>query len=222
MKLVHPAFTQQLQLTPCTACQVVLEPPELFASCVQELYRQIEGAEGQFVLSNGEKELDIAKNVTMVLNPFAVDLQERKIVTKLYHELETLAYSEELYLATRELQLQLQQYFFQLEHSSPYLLTNHAEADFTALLKAMGVQLENTADDFVEQLALYLDIQASLLGKKLAVLVQVSSYLTPAQMQQLQEMAAYRETALLWIENQQKDFSIEHTCYIIDKDYCEI
>jgi len=41
-------------------------------------------------------------------------------------------------------------------------------------------------------------------------------------MQQLQEMAAYREIALLWIENQQKDFAIEHTCYIIDKDYCEI
>lgn len=222
MKLVHPAMTQQLQLAPCTVCQLVLEPPELLAHSVQELYRQTEGAEGQFILSDEDKELDIAKTVTMILNPFAVDLQDRKIVTKLYHELESLAYGEELYLATRELQLQLQQYFLQLEHSSPYLLTNHAELDFTALLKAMGVQLENTADDFVEQLALYLDLQASLLGKKLAVFVQVSSYLTPVQMQQLQEMAAYREIALLWIENQQKDFAMEQHCYIIDKDYCEI
>lgn len=81
------------------------------------------------------------------------------------------------------------------------------------------MQLENTADNFVEQLALYLDIQASLLGKKVAALVQVSSYLTAEQLQQLQEMAAYREIALLWIENQQKDFAFAHNCYIIDKDY---
>ena len=87
-------------------------------------------------------------------------------MSKLYHQLEALAYGEALYLATRELQLQLQQYFLQLEHSSAYLLTSNTEPDFAALLKAMGVQLENTADNFVEQLALYLDIQASLLGKK--------------------------------------------------------
>lgn len=79
---------------------------------MQELYRQTEGAEGRFVLSAGDKELDIAKTVTMILNPFAIDLQDRKIVSKLYHQLEALAYGEALYLATRELQLQLQQYFF--------------------------------------------------------------------------------------------------------------
>lgn len=222
MKLAHPDFTRQLQLEFCQSCQWVLEPPQLLAGCVQELYRQTEGAEGRFVLSAGDKELDIAKTVTMILNPFAIDLQDRKIVSKLYHQLEALAYGEALYLATRELQLQLQQYFLQLEHSSAYLLTSNTEPDFAALLKAMGVQLENTADNFVEQLALYLDIQASLLGKKVAALVQVSSYLTAEQLQQLQEMAAYREIALLWIENQQKDFAIAHNCYIIDKDYCEI
>lgn len=55
-----------------------------------ELAGQVEGKEGRFVLSDNEKEVDISKNVELIFNIFALDINERKLISKLYMELEKL------------------------------------------------------------------------------------------------------------------------------------
>ena len=59
MKLVHVNMERKL-LDDNVVTEWVIEAPEEFTRYVQELYMQCEGAAGDFVLSDGEKELGIA------------------------------------------------------------------------------------------------------------------------------------------------------------------
>ena len=55
MKLAHPKLAGQLMLNNEKPCVWVIESPEDFLSYTQELYRQCDGVEGRFVLSEEEK-----------------------------------------------------------------------------------------------------------------------------------------------------------------------
>ena len=222
MKLVHADFSRQIEIKQQSAAQWVIESPVLFARYLHELYWQWEGHDGNFVLVEDNKELDVAKSVEIVINPFAVNFQDKRIVNKLYQELQAIAVGETMYQQTTELIHRLQQYFFELEQQSPYMLSMNQTIDIGAILKALGVQLECEDNSFLENIHLYIRILAELLGKKLIIFMQIGRYFTPEQRLQLQETAEHHDICLLFIETQEVDYANNIPRYIIDVDGCEI
>jgi CRISPR-associated protein Csn2 len=222
MKLVHTDLNQQIRIKQQSGCQWVIESPILFAEYVQALYLQSEGQTGPFVLSKSERMLDFAKAAELIFNPFTINLNDKRILNKLYHELDTLACGETFYLTTQQVLSELQNYFLQLEQSCPYLLTINSEIELTPLWKALGVQLAHESNHFIEMLHLYIQVLAELLNKKLIIFVQIGHYFSLEQRLQLLETAAYHDIALLFIESQEIDFANQIPRYIIDVDGCEI
>ncbi|MCM1387678.1 MAG: type II-A CRISPR-associated protein Csn2 [Bacillus sp. (in: Bacteria)] len=222
MKLAHPELERQILFDNCQSCEWVIESPVLFAKYVEELYFQAEGKEGGFVLSEDDKEIDIEKSLEVIINPFAVSVNDKKILNKLYAKLSEVSAMEEMYLLTQKIQSELQTYMLQLEYICPYMLAMDTEVDMTNIMKAMGVRIENYADDYFENLILYIKMIAELLQKKIVVLVNIGSYIEQEQIEQLFMAALHSEIKLLLIENKQRSFSNEVVRYIIDKDGCEI
>lgn len=222
MKLVHVDLEQQIVFGNNQGCEWIIESPKLFAKYIKELYDQSQGQTGCFILTEDDMQLDIEKSVEVIVNPFSVNINDKKILNKLFAELTKLAYEEDLYLMTQEIMSKLQDYVLRLEYLSPYILEMDSELDMTAVLKALGVKIENYADDYFENLNLYIKIIAELLKKKMVVLVNIGSYLEKEQIEQLIETAVHNEIKLLLIENHQRDFSEEQIRYILDKDGCEI
>lgn len=222
MKLVHPELEYQFCLDCTNGCEWIIESPELLAKYVEELIHQAEGEEGNFVLSKEGREISISKNMEVIVNPFTLNVNDKKILSKLYLELTELATGERMYLATQEIQHNLQNYFIELEQLSSFGLESDLEIDVTALLKAIGVKIEHTATDFFENMISYIKLVTELLKKKVIVFVNIRSYITEKQLEELWKTAVYCEVALILIENRQWDFSNAGNQYIIDKDYCEI
>lgn len=222
MKLVHVDLERQIVFGNNQVCEWIIESPKLFAKYIKELYNQSQGQTGCFVLTEDDKQLDIEKSVEIIVNPFSVNINDRKILNKLFAELTRLAYEEDLYLITQEMTSKLQDYVLRLEYLCPYILEIDSELDMTAVLKALGVKIENYTDDYFENLNLYIKIIAELLKKKMLALVNIRSYLEKEQIEQLIKTAEYNEIKLLLIENHQRDFSGELIRYILDKDGCEI
>lgn len=224
MKLVHPDFILPIiEKNSCICHKWIIESPEYFSKYVQELFSQINGNEGNFVLSSDEKELDISKMMEIIVNPLSVNINDRKIINKLYSELSQTAFDSENYLDTQGILADIQKYFLNLEQASNYILEMDSEIDITALFKALNIKLEIFADNFFEMLNQYIKITAELLKKKIVVFINISSYLSEEQLKELLKNAAYDEIILLLIENHQKDYFLEDTrCIIIDKDGCEI
>lgn len=222
MKLAHPELEGQIIFDKEKPCEWIIESPKKFSAYTQELYCQSEGLEGRFILSEGEKEKDVSKCMEVIFNPFAVNINDKKILNKLYSELSELAAGEEMYMKTQEIKNQLLSYFLELEHVSPYILESDMEMDVLAIFRACGIRFSNYAEDFIGNLNQFIKIMAELMHKKVIVLVNIGSYVSHGQLEQIVEHAAYNEIALLLIENVQRRLSDKVKRYIIDKDMCEI
>lgn len=224
MRLIHPDISLPLiEENTCVCYEWIIEAPGAFSKYAQELFNQINGGEGNFVLSCNEKELDIPKSMDIVVDPFSVNLNDRKIISKLYSELSQIAYNGENYLYTQNLFSELQKYCLNLEQSSNYVFEMVSEIDITALFKALDIKLEIYSDGFFKKLNQYIKIAAGLMKRGIIVFINLSSYLLKEQLEELIKNAAYNEINLLLIENQQRNYFLKDTKYIIiDKDECEI
>lgn len=221
MKLVHVNMERKL-LDDNVVTEWVIEAPEEFTRYVQELYMQCEGAAGDFVLSDGEKELGIAKNVEFLDSVLDLDVNERKILGKLYADLEQLAYSEKFVVRTQEMIQYLRTYIFELEQETDFMLDVDDGVDMSAIFKGNGVKLETVETGILEKIVHYIKVARLLLKKQVFVFVNVRSYLTVRQVEQLIKEAAYQEVQILLIENVMRDcVNSERRC-IIDSDKCEI
>ena len=109
MKLIHFGLSGILLDEDIDFTEWIVESPESFSGYVLELSTQIDGNEGQFVLSEKNKELDLAKKAELIFDPLTVDINERKILNKLYMELSDLSKREEMYIKTVELLRSLQE-----------------------------------------------------------------------------------------------------------------
>ena len=222
MKLVHPEIEGQILIDTKKPCLWVIESPSRLSKVLQELIIQVEGKEGNFVLSEKEREYDIAKCVEVIVNPFAVNINDKKILNRLYNELSELAYGESLYLETQEMLSGLQSYFFRVEQESIYTLGLDEIIDISLIWKLLGVKFESCAEDFFETIIQYIKVISMIMKRKLVVFVNLCSYLTEIQVKQLLETANYEEISILFIENTERTFSNESVKYIIDSDECEI
>ena len=200
----------------------IIESPESFSGYVLELSTQIDGNEGQFVLSDKNKELDLAKKAELIFNPFTVDINERKILNKLYMELSDLSKEEEMYIKTVELLRHLQEYMLELEQCTEYILEFDQETDMSALLKAVNIHYETRDMDFMERLVQYMKVLAVVVGIKVFMFVNLRSYLTDHQMQEVMKEMKYQNIKGLFIESQQRSCMEGVKQYIIDVDRCEI
>lgn len=221
MKLVHPDMEGQILLDFQRPFEWIIESPDIFLNFLRELCFQIDGGEGRFVLSD-EEELSLSKYAEIIINPLNVDMNDRKVLNKLYAELSELSFGEELYLETQKMLAGFQEYFMKLEHISDYFLEMDSKIDMVAVFKTMGVKFQNCADNLIENLCQYIEIMASLLKKKIIIMVNIRSYVNDDQLKLLIENIRYKEIALLLIENVERELPDSICRYIIDRDHCEI
>ena len=222
MKLVHSELSGELLKDKTIFTEWIIESPELFARYLQELYGQYAKCEGKFVLSQDIKELDISKYVEIITDPFAVDLNGRKIINKLYTELNELSKTEMMYTKTLQLAQHIQEYLLDLESNTNHILQFNSEMDVTGLLKTMDVKIEDYTEKFSERLVCYIKNVIGVLSVKVFVFINLRSYLTDNQMEELIQEITYQEVHALFIENQERTCLKGGIRYIIDKDGCEI
>ena len=222
MKLVHFELSGRLLEDNGEFTEWIIESPCVFSEYVLELNSQIAGGEGGFVLSEKDKELDLARKADIVFNPLTVEVNSRKILSKLYLELSDISKGETMYLKTVELLRHLQEYMLDLEQCTEYILEFEQEMDVSALLKAVNVRYEISDMDFLERLIQYIKIMAAMAGIKVFMFVNLRSYLTDYQIQEVIKEMKYQDVRGMFIESQQKGCIEGVRQYIIDIDRCEI
>ena len=73
MKLVHTSLNTAVLSDKYVFTEWIIESPKLYANYLQELFSQQNGEDGGFVLSDKEKELNLAKNMEIIVNPFQIE-----------------------------------------------------------------------------------------------------------------------------------------------------
>lgn len=221
MKLANPEYNLCLELEENRPTFLIIENNILRFKLVEDIYNQCIGSEGGFVLSEDLQMLKMSKNAEIIINPFSIDVNSKKVLTKLYQEISDYCnenYYEEKERINGEIVLLLDKIMLNV----PYNITTKFEIDIIEICKLYNVELENSGDTLIEKLLEYIKIVSQLCSYKLFILLNFSLYLTTNELQELYKFASYQKVYLLLVEYIMPLKLVNEKGYIIDKDSCII
>lgn len=221
MKLVHREYGIEIELQENQIPVLVIEAPETFSVLIQELYRSKQGGEGKFLLSESDKLLNMGKSLELMVNPFAIDVNEKRIVQKLYQEIESQV-QEQLVLETAEIHSKLISYLEEIVGKIAYPVTFDLEENVLGLMKTYNVRLETESITLLEKLVEYFELLHQLCRIEVIVCVNLKSYLSEAELRQLYEAMFYKKISLILLENTQREKVEGERICIMDRDGCII
>lgn len=221
MRLVNPDRGISMDLVENKTHVLVMESKKDFTETIAEFLAQGEGHEGGFVLSDNDRELPITKAVDLLLTPFELDFQNKKIISRLYQELGAIA-NEEMPADLCEVNTAAIRLLDALAERSPYAITYHLETDISSILKLYAVGIDGGEGNFLETLCDYIKVMTHLCGIRLFALVNLSTYLDEPDLAGLYEVAAYEKAQILLLENSTRRWLDCEIVDIIDEDHCLI
>lgn len=202
MKFIYGERELTLEFRENEVQVITIENREYFSAFLQNLYNQSQGSEGDIILSEGEKILSLNKVAEIVWNPFSVDINNKKILGKLFQKLKTVS-MEEQYAEICELNAKVVHYLDDLNLKMPYPIQFRLELDVLDLYKIYGVQLDTEEIDMFERLLEYVKVLKSLCGVRLLVFINVKNYLSEMQIKELYKATFYYKINLLLVEAHQ-------------------
>ena len=220
-KLVYGKYDISMKLEENYVNELIVENPAVLAEVVQELTAQTEGAEGGFILSEDEKILSIEKNLVFIKDPFSVDVNQRKLLTKLYEELEGYT-KDELFFEREDFYHAYIRYMNGVCEKSGLFLTYEEEPKAEDIFKLAKLRIDCQAERLVEQVAEYLRVWAELLHQEVFVFLNLKLFLTKEELEALYQECLYRKVQIILIEAVFTEKMPEEKIYLIDKDKCII
>lgn len=219
MRLVNAKYGIDLSLDESRPEILVFENRRIMREITEELWKQCSGLEGSFVMSDN-KVLKIEKNVEIMINPFNLDFQSRKIMNALYTKMSAAANEqvEEKYRINADIINMLDMISSSVNYSG---ITYQLDFPWTELFKMYGVKID-VPDDFIARIIEYMKIVSELCGISVFCFVNLKSYLNYEEIMALYKNAEYNKIKLILIEpNETKIIDSEHVT-IIDRDLCLI
>ncbi len=222
MKLVHPDFFFPIEFKENRIETIVIEKPEIFSKLILQLKAHINNKEDfGWVLSENNNLLEMAKNCEIVMDPFAIDVNNKKLQNALLEKLETEISGTENLLEwnnlcgkiIQTLDIFLSQIDYQVSYSCDLLIK-----DF---LKLMKVRFQEDNVDFFDKLLDFLSLERDVLNIKVFIMINLKSFLSLEQLNYLYQQSCYKKFQLLLLESNMDEvnkISGEHIV-IIDRDH---
>ena len=167
MRLVNSKYNLKIEFEENKSTELVVENKECMIDIVQNLLSQVDGIEGDFVLA-AEKEMKMEKDVLFIIDPFSVDFNNKKIITKLYEQLSQIAKEEnEGYDSINsEIVSTLEKICGCVEYSN---VQYDLEFDWKNLFKLYNVRIGEDYKNIYEKLEEYIKILVDVLKVKLII-----------------------------------------------------
>lgn len=219
MKLVNARLGLELEFLENQVLNLTIESPERFSEVVYNLSKQVEGEEGEFILSNAEKELLLEKKAVVIANPLGVTCDEKRIVSQIYKNLSekiSSDYSEE-YAAVNQ---QILQFVEKIINSSEYNLTLDVDFQATGLVKYCNVHMDSCYDNFAEKFIDYLRAVKMICNVDIVFVLNLKQYFSIEELKEIYKHCFYTKLSLMNLEGIKTDPIGGDRYVILDKDLC--
>jgi CRISPR-associated protein Csn2 len=221
MKLVNAQYDLKIKFDENMFYTLVVEAPFYFSDIIHQLVCQSEGQEGDFVLSVDNEIIRIDKNLSVLVDPFRIELNNRKVLHKIYCEMEKIAQDE------IEMKGEINSYSsLLLERVINKTLYDHIVFNFdfewNDFFKMYHVSIDGTELTLEEKLAEYIKILTQVLNQKILCVVNGHDFYPQTTLKYLVELAEYQKLNILFIEAREHEQIDGERVTIIDKDRCLI
>lgn len=190
MKLIHSGYQLELSLRENQVTVLTVENKDAYRTLVSDLWNQVEGGEGEIILSDGEKIKKISKEMELVVNPFGLDCNNRKVISKLHQELKEVS-DELLIQEAAEVNKNIVEYLDKIVQYVPYAIDFEVDLDMNALLKMYDVRISCLGENLLEKIIEYMRTMSRICNVRIFVFVGLKQYLTIDELEQLYEFVIY-------------------------------
>lgn len=174
MRITFKNYNIYLELSIYEKNVIVIENSMLLRKIVLEILNMTQNIGGKIFLSDDEQILKFKELVDILVSPFDIDLNSKKIQNKLYGILKEKAYNEIFFEKTMQMQSYIMKYLYELEADSEFILSIN-EMDIAGIFKSFEIKIEES-NDLIEMLDYFIKIAGRLLKIKVLVLVNFTDY----------------------------------------------
>lgn len=222
MMLVSPLFRSVIETKEGCVSTLVIENQGCFRRFLTDLVRQIDGADGDAVLSRNNKPVSIQKNMEILTEfaPFAFN--GKSVQNRLISELNARAMGETQWHTTGELVNSVERYIDELalELDLPCGV-ECMKLSFDGILKSAGITVATDSQSPIAEVLDYMELSRMLFGNRLFVAVNMRSWFPDVEMELFAKDAAAKKLDLLLLENCDHPHLSNERRWTIDSDLCE-
>lgn len=222
MKLVHPDWEKPVILDGTKVPLISIENPQCLYRTLKELEEESRTGIGNFVLSHGGRILDMKKQFLFVPSPWDMDLNDRKLTTKLLACLIGKAQDETYYRKSEELCGAVQNWLEEITTEIPLPVAYDLDVDMEALFKALHVHLEEQGESLAERMLTFMKSWDILCGETGFAFYGFRNLLPSEERDLFYENAKEENLNFILIEGSCDDTIETEDLFIIDKDLCQI
>ena len=224
MKIINREWHRQIELKENVIHTLILENKVYYREIILELLRQHKGLEGDFVLSEKNKDIAFDKNSYFITDLVNIDINNKKVLTKVYATLQKQV--EEDIVEYNQLTSVIKRYFERLVFNNNLDLEQDEEIDVMSLLKLGDFKIHFEESNYLEKIIKYMKVLIDLCGVKVIFLIGLHSIFNNNEIKQFYKEICLNKIKIVNIETQQfSDYSnkdYKELIYIFDKDNCEI
>ncbi len=222
MRIAYPAVDICSALEEENILTLIFENQHLFYDVVSDIGNQLDGHSGKVVLSKDYQPLDMRKHVELITQFVPFSINQKELINKLYSELKSKSADAQMYQKTTELYACISKYLYALTEEYESELTFDEPDDISGMLKSFNVRFYDEDKSLAEKILEYAIAVNELKGERVFIFVNMRSYLTDAQTENLFKSFILRKIKVICIENKEyARFEMEKRI-VVDEDMCVI
>lgn len=218
--LAHPQMNDVLKITEQGICTMVVEHPDFYRRLLCDLYQQLQGEPGEWVLSENNEILPIRTHVELVDNCLRFELNRKALLGKIAAMLERTALSETFFIRTSEVLCNLEAYMEELSFDFPCDIVVE-KCSVSGLIKAMGVHIRDDYEDPLERLLDYMELIREFDRDKLFIMVNMRSFFSDEAIAKFAKTVMDHGYQVLLLDSVDREKFPQENRLTIDKDLCE-
>lgn len=222
MKLINSTMNFEIMTEEGYINSLIIENKDFFRSAIGDIYNQINGGDGNFILSENNIIEDFSKKAELITQFVPFDINSKRLITKLHSNIKTAVTEPELYIEMQEVKSTLYRYMDRIINELDFNLKYSDNFDITALLKIMDVKFEDNYETLSEKVMEYIMNIEKFEGSKLHILVNYRSYINSEEFESFCTTLIKHNINLLFIDGYEYEKFNWEKRVIVDKNLCEI
>lgn len=220
MKLVNSKYNLSMEWEENKSTTLIVENKDNMLNIINNLINQLSGQEGDFVLSD-EVKVKWEKQVDFVLEPFTINFNNKKILSKLYEQMFDVSKDEiEDYNSINNVIINaIDKVTQRVEYNN---IVYNLDFDWKNIYKLYDVKIGEDYNNLSEKIEEYIKIIADVLHIKLVIFLNLKEYLSKIELENIQQICFYKKINLLLLESEEREKIENEKTFIIDKDRCLI
>ena len=224
MKIINNNWQRQIVLKDNLIHTIVFENKKYYRENILELIRQHKGYEGNFILSNNNKEVSFDKNSYFISDLFNIDINNKKIITKVYGELLKIVTDD--IVGYNKITSYIREYFETLVFNYNLDLEYNDKIEANLLLKLGDFKIQFEESDYLEKLIKFLKVLVELCNIKVVFIVGLYRVFSLEEVEKIYKEVCLNKINIINIESEKQNIKksdyYNELVYIFDKDNCEI